>query len=92
MTEPSTDDERREANTALGTGVGIGAFGVASAALLGAVCPMCVVAAPALIGYGVYKRVQLRRAHAKAAAPAASSGNPSLAQLHNLPLSPEETP
>jgi hypothetical protein len=61
----TSDEQRREANTALGTGVGIGAFGVASAALLGAVCPMCVIAAPALIGYGLYQRVQNARADRK---------------------------
>ena len=55
--QQSRDDERHEANTALGTGLGIGAFGAASAALLGSVCPLCIVAAPALIGYGVYKRI-----------------------------------
>jgi hypothetical protein len=64
---PSTSDERVEANTALGTGLGIGAFGVASATLIGSVCPLCVVAAPALIGYGVYKRVQCARAERNAA-------------------------
>lgn len=61
-TNRDIDAERAEANMSLGTGLGIGAFGVASATLLGAVCPMCVVAAPALIGYGIYKRVQCSRA------------------------------
>jgi hypothetical protein len=59
--EDALKEERSEANTALGTGLGIGAFGVASAALIGSVCPVCVVAAPALIGYGVFKRVQCSR-------------------------------
>lgn len=56
------EDERRDANTTLGAGLGIGAFGLASAALLGATCPVCVVAAPALIGYGALKRVRCARA------------------------------
>lgn len=57
----SGDEARRDANAAMGTGFGIGALGVASATLLGAVCPICVVAAPALIGYGVFKRIQCAR-------------------------------
>ena len=65
MDEKATRAEQRsEANSALGTGLGIGVFGLASAALVGAVCPLCVIAAPALIGYGVYKRVQCRKASA----------------------------
>jgi hypothetical protein len=50
-TETQTD-----ANTLILGGLGIGAFGVISAAIGGAVCPVCVVAAPALLGIGAYKR------------------------------------
>jgi hypothetical protein len=38
------------------TGVSVGAIGVAGAVLLGATCPVCVVATPALIGAGLYKK------------------------------------
>lgn len=48
--------------------MGIGAFGAAGALLLGAVCPICVVAAPALIGAGVYKRAACYLAERRAAA------------------------
>lgn len=48
--------ERKEGNHYLVSGVAIGAAGVASAALLGATCPLCVVAAPGFVGYGLYKR------------------------------------
>jgi len=63
---PGEDDGRRKAalkasKEYLGMGVGIGAVGLASAALLGAACPLCVVAAPAFIGLGVVKRWQARR-------------------------------
>jgi hypothetical protein len=58
----TSDQDRHEANAALGTGLGIGAFGAASAVLLGATCPLCVIASPALIGYGIYKRAKLSRA------------------------------
>ncbi|MGE0328159.1 MAG: hypothetical protein AB7K71_25690 [Polyangiaceae bacterium] len=52
---------RKDGNAFLASGLGIGAFGVASGVLLGAVCPVCVVATPALIGAGVYKRVRAWR-------------------------------
>lgn len=62
---PGDDGLRRAALKAskeyLGMGVGIGAVGIASAALLGAACPLCAVAAPAFIGLGVVKRWQARR-------------------------------
>jgi hypothetical protein len=64
--DQAPDDARYEANAAIGTGLGIGAFGAASAVLLGATCPMCVIASPALIGYGLYKRAKLSRAEAAA--------------------------
>ncbi len=46
-------------STFLAAGVSVGVIGVAGAAL-GAVCPLCVVATPALLGLGV---VQKLRAH-----------------------------
>ena len=53
--------QRSDGNAMLGAGAGIGAFGVISAAVLGAACPLCVVAAPALLGVGAYKRIKARR-------------------------------
>ena len=50
--DPNTND----ASSLILGGLGIGAFGIISAAVGGAVCPICVVAAPALIGFGAYKR------------------------------------
>lgn len=55
------DDKQREANTLLATGAGIAAIGVAGAVLGGAVCPVCVVAAPALLGIGAWKRLVAKR-------------------------------
>jgi hypothetical protein len=43
------------------SGVGIGAIGVAGVVLLGAACPVCVVATPALIGVGLIQRWRARR-------------------------------
>lgn len=52
----------KDAGTLLATGAGIAAIGVAGAILGGAVCPVCVVAAPALIGMGAWKKLRARRA------------------------------
>ena len=48
--------ERQIANTCITVGAGVGALGIASATLTGAICPLCVVVAPGLIGYGTYKK------------------------------------
>lgn len=65
-TEPQALDERRDANGLIGTGLGIGAFGAATAAAFGAVCPVCVVATPLLVGAGVWKRIRLAQRERKA--------------------------
>lgn len=46
----------KESNQCIALGVGVGGLGAAAAAISGAVCPLCVVVAPALIAVGVYKR------------------------------------
>lgn len=55
------DKLRKEGNQLLGLGLGVGAWGAASGVLLGAVCPVCVVAAPALVGVGLVRRWQAGR-------------------------------
>lgn len=52
---------RKEGNQLLGLGLGVGAWGAASGMLLGAVCPVCVVLAPALFGVGLARRWQASR-------------------------------
>ena len=47
--------ELRDAGSCLAMGAGVGTVGTASALLLGATCPICVVMAPALIGLGLVK-------------------------------------
>lgn len=54
-------DEQAEANSFLATGASVAAIGVAGAVIGGAVCPVCVVAAPALLGVGVWKRLRAKR-------------------------------
>ena len=58
LVEDSSRDEdtRKEANTLMLGGLGIGAVGMIAAAVGGAVCPVCVVAAPALLCVGAYRR------------------------------------
>ncbi len=57
---PSTDD-KKDANACIAAGAGVGLFGAAAAALTGAVCPLCIIVAPALAGYGVFKRWKCSR-------------------------------
>ena len=73
------DDKEREA--AEGTrlmlsGAGLGLVGAASAAVLGASCPLCVVGAPALVAWGAYKRWTATRDSGAGAEPDGSTESP----------------
>jgi hypothetical protein len=61
MSDDRDEHTRDDANRLLLAGAGIGAIGVTSAIVGAAVCPVCVVAAPALLGVGAYKRWRSRR-------------------------------
>lgn len=50
------DKDKKDANTCMALGAGVGILGTASATLAGAVCPLCIFIAPSLVGYGVYRR------------------------------------
>ena len=50
------DTDTRDANRTMLAGVGIGVLGVVTAAIGGAVCPVCVIAAPAIVGVGAFRR------------------------------------
>ena len=52
-----------DANSMLLAGAGIGVIGVVGAVLGSAVCPVCVVAAPTLLGVGAYRRWRASRSH-----------------------------
>lgn len=52
------DGLRAEGSRLVVSGSVIGAATVASTVLLGATCPLCVVGVPAIIGFGVYKRIR----------------------------------
>lgn len=66
-----TQAEHAEGTRLIASGIGLGALGAASAVVLGATCPLCVVGAPALVGFGFYKRWKAnRKATASEGAPA----------------------
>lgn len=60
-TQQIRNAEIREANTCMALGAGLGAAGTGTALLVGATCPLCVVIAPALFGFGVWKRIMAPR-------------------------------
>lgn len=68
LTRMKQKDEHpaKEGNELILTGVSVGAIGLLGAAVLGAACPLCVVATPALIGTGLYKRWRGRQASKEA--------------------------
>jgi hypothetical protein len=52
---------REDGNALLGAGLGVAAIGALGGLVAGAVCPVCIVATPALIGAGVVQRVRAAR-------------------------------
>lgn len=52
----TSESEKKDAEVCMALGAGVGLLGAASAAMVGAVCPLCVIVAPGLIGYGAIKR------------------------------------
>jgi hypothetical protein len=57
----SSEAATRAATELIASGIGIGVLGTVAAVISGAVCPVCVVAAPALIGVGAYRRWRAAR-------------------------------
>lgn len=57
LSDESLKKARREGNHCIALGVGVGGLGTAAALTLGATCPLCFIAAPPLIGMGVYSRL-----------------------------------
>jgi hypothetical protein len=52
----ATKNEKKDANVCMALGAGVGTLGAISAAITGAVCPLCIFVAPGLLGVGAYKR------------------------------------
>jgi hypothetical protein len=61
-TEAMTESETAPDNSTLyvGLGLGLGGYMTATSVLAGFVCPVCVVAAPALLATGVYQKIRNR--------------------------------
>ena len=58
---PPKGTEKRDADSCIALGAGVGALGAISGVMVGAVCPMCYIVAPGLVAVGVYKRFKLRK-------------------------------
>ena len=59
MNQSSSKDSvknKREAETCIALGAGVGVLGATVAAVTGAVCPLCILIAPGMVGYGLYKK------------------------------------
>lgn len=62
MKTKTTRDAMKEGNECIAMGLGLGGFGAGTLLAFGATCPLCVVAAPGLIGLGLYKRLTAKGA------------------------------
>lgn len=60
--ESAASDADHQGNDLLLGGLGVMAVGALGAIAGGALCPVCIVATPALLGAGAYKKWQARRA------------------------------
>jgi len=54
------ENDIKDSNITLGAGAGLGAY-AGWTFTAGTVCPVCVVAAPALVGFGLYSRHKAKR-------------------------------
>lgn len=63
MTEKSIKEsaDKKEENSCIALGVGVAGLGTAAAVVAGAVCPLCFVIAPGLIGAGITKKILRRK-------------------------------
>ena len=55
------EEQKKEGEGHIKFGVGVGAFGAGSLALIGATCPLCFFVAPAMVGVGIWKRQQAKK-------------------------------
>lgn len=58
--------EHAEAKRLMVSGLVIGGLDLLAAVALGVSCPLCVVGAPALVGWGAYRWLRLRASRARA--------------------------
>jgi len=63
--ESPIDEALANANTLLAGGASAGAIGAAGLLLTGAVCPLCIIATPILLGVGMVQRIRATRKQKK---------------------------
>lgn len=61
VVEPDPDFSPGDSKLMIAGGIGFGALAVVEIAFLGVTCPVCVVAAPILLGAGIAQRLKWRR-------------------------------
>ncbi len=67
------EKDRGSGNELLASGLGVGAVGALGALVTGAVCPLCIVATPALLGVGLVQKWYARRTASAVSPPTAPS-------------------
>lgn len=55
------NEHKDDSNSCIALGAGVGALGIGTAIATGAVCPLCYIVAPALIGAGVYTKIKRKK-------------------------------
>jgi uncharacterized membrane protein YebE (DUF533 family) len=55
------DNNQEKGTSTLLLGAGVGTYGAATLATIGAICPACLVLTPALLGYGAYQRYKFNQ-------------------------------
>jgi len=59
--EKQIDEDCANANNLLAAGASAGAIGTVGMLMTGAVCPLCIIATPLLLGVGLLKRMNAKR-------------------------------
>ncbi len=59
--EKQINEDCANANNLLAAGASAGAIGTAGVLITGAVCPLCIIATPLLLGVGLVKRLNAKR-------------------------------
>jgi hypothetical protein len=64
--ERKKEEDEREANAMLAGGATVAVLGIVGAITSGAICPVCVVTVPVLLGVGVARKVRAARRRPRA--------------------------
>jgi hypothetical protein len=76
MDDGTNREALEEGNRCIAVGLGIGGLGAGTLLAFGAACPLCLVAAPGLVGLGLLKRMRAKspRGPAKASGELENNG------------------